>query len=81
MSDLFCPSCGEWDWIAVEQFTSMTPCRLQRQIEGVEIIFDMRAELARESASSIVLAYRCSNESCGYTVEAHRLESLREEEP
>lgn len=70
-----CPQCGETDWKAIEQFTSLTPCTLARDEDGsVQIEFDMRAELARDAATSVVLAYTCAADECGYTVDAAQLQ-------
>jgi hypothetical protein len=72
---IICPNCSNKEWRAVEQFTALTPCILVREETGeVSIEFDMRAELARDAATSVVLAYTCANEDCGYTVEASLLE-------
>ena len=70
-----CPKCGNSDWKAIEQFTAYTPCTLTRDEDGsVQIEFDMRAELAREAATSVVLAYACAAEDCEYTVGAAQLQ-------
>jgi hypothetical protein len=72
--NIACPQCGAKDWKAVEQFTALTPCVLIRESDGsIGIEFDMRAELARDAATSVVLAYTCANEECGHTVQADAL--------
>jgi hypothetical protein len=76
VADLFCPNCGSSDWKAIEQFTALTPCRLMKGPEGIEIDYDMRAELAREAATSVTTHYICGTDECGFQVEAHRIGEL-----
>jgi hypothetical protein len=76
---ILCPKCGADNWKAVEQFTAMTPCQLVREETGeVQIEFDMRAELARDAATSIIMAYACDQAGCGYTVSAVDLQAERQ---
>lgn len=71
MTNIKCPKCGNGEWMAIESFTSQTPCSLVREKTGeIEIQFDMRAELAREAATSVILAYACATPDCGYTINA-----------
>jgi hypothetical protein len=76
-SEIPCPTCGSLDWKAVEQFTSLTPCRLTSGDGGnPEIEFDARAEHTREAATSVTTAYICANEECGHTVQPEELRTL-----
>jgi hypothetical protein len=79
MSEIVCPKCHESNWLAIESFTAQTPCSLVREETGeVQIEFDMRAELARDAATSVILAYACSTPDCGYTVSAGELQAGRQ---
>jgi hypothetical protein len=73
---ILCPKCGSDNWKAIEQFTAFTPCQLVRETTGeVQIEFDMRAELARNAATSIILSYACDQAGCGYTISATDLQA------
>lgn len=72
-----CPTCGSFEWKAIEQFTSLTPCSLRRDRDGnPEIEFDARAEHTREAATSVTTGYICANEECGHTLSPEELRSL-----
>jgi hypothetical protein len=60
-----CPKCGNAEWNAVEQFTSLTPCTLIREDGEVQVEFDSRAEMNREAATSVTTAYLCATTECG----------------
>lgn len=71
--EIECPQCRGVAWNAIESFTALTPCTLTREEGQVQVEFDMRAELARDAATSVTLAYTCANEECGYTIDASSL--------
>lgn len=77
MSDIKCPQCGKVEWKAVEQFSALTPCTLVKGEDGmIEQSFDMRAEMARDAATSVTTMYLCANEECGFAVEPTGLNKL-----
>ena len=75
-NEIQCPTCGGVEWKAVEQFTSLTPCRLEKNDSQVEVIFDSRAEFQREASTSVTTMYLCAQEDCGFSVEPARLNTL-----
>lgn len=77
MKGIGCPKCGSMEWMALEQFSAQTPCSLALTEDGqIETIFDMRAEMARNAATSVTTAFMCA--SCDNVVPADVLDSLLE---
>jgi len=77
VTEIQCPTCGSVEWKAIEQFTSLTPCRIGRDEDGEVITdFDMRAEFQRDASTSVTTGYICAEETCGYMVEPHELHKL-----
>lgn len=75
--EIQCPNCGGIDWKAVEQFTSLTPCRLERSADGqVETVMDVQAEFQREASTSVITRYICSGEECGHALEPLDVQKL-----
>lgn len=75
MNELQCPTCGSVEFRAIEQYTSMTPCRLIAEDGSVEIEFSAAAEMVRDAATSVTILYACAKE-CGFTVEPANLNTL-----
>lgn len=83
-----CPLCGSTShWAACEQQTWITPCDLVSTETGIEIEITPVAEMRRDMASAITIAYVCTAPECGYGVPAERLNdelkeaSVEEEKP
>lgn len=73
--EFHCPQCAGTQWLAVEQFSSLTPCTIEFHDGEMEVCFDVRAEHVREAATSVTLAYTCATQECGFTIPASELTS------
>ena len=73
-----CPKCGSTEWQAVEQISSLTPCVLVAASGDIEVVFDARAELSREAATSVITNYLCANEECAMVLYPAGLKGLLE---